>query len=177
MWPVSPAWPGGPPGRRYSARGTGAIAAVEVQDTGLGEQAGVVDGIKGGLEQGDVVAVGAVDGPADRDAVALLESGWYPPEADTPERRLRHYARQFALVEVNATYYALPAEQTAAAWAARTPAGFTFNVKAFSLFTHHPTPVAALPADLRPAAEKTGKDRIYFTDVGPALAGQVWSGS
>jgi uncharacterized protein YecE (DUF72 family) len=144
----------GPPGRRYSARGTGAIAAVEVQDTGLGEQAGVVDGIKGGLEQGDVVAVGAVDGPADRDVVALLESGWYPPEADTPERRLRHYARQFALVEVNATYYALPAEQTAAAWAARTPAGFTFNVKAFSLFTHHPTPVAALPADLRPAAEK-----------------------
>src|SRR6516165_1258715 len=62
----------------------------------------------------------------------LIESGWYPPEADTPEKRLRYYARQFALVEVDATYYALPAEQTAQAWAARTPAGFTFNVKAFS---------------------------------------------
>jgi hypothetical protein len=46
--------------------------------------------------------------------------------------------------------------------------GFTFNVKAFRLFTHHPTPVAALPVDLRPAAEKTGKDRVYFKDVGPA---------
>ena len=80
----------------------------------------------------------------------LIESGWYPPEADTPERRLRFYARQFRLVEVDATYYALPAEQTATAWAARTPAGFTFNVKAFSLFTQHPTRVAALPADLRP---------------------------
>jgi len=76
----------------------------------------------------------------------LIESGWYPPEADTPEKRLRFYARQFPLVEVDATYYALPAEQTAAAWAARTPAGFTFNVKAFSLFTQHPTRVAALPA-------------------------------
>jgi len=104
----------------------------------------------------------------------LIESGWYPPEADTPERRLRYYARQFALVEVDATYYALPAEQTAMAWAARTPAGFTFNVKAFSLFTQHPTPVAALPKDLRPAAEKTGKDRIYLKDVDQTVADQVW---
>ena len=54
----------------------------------------------------------------------LIESGWYPPEADTPEKRLRYYARQFPLVEVDATYYALPAEQTARAWAERTPAGF-----------------------------------------------------
>ena len=104
----------------------------------------------------------------------LLESGWYPPEADTPEKRLRYYARQFGLVEVDATYYALPAEQTAAAWAARTPAGFTFNVKAFSLFTQHPTRVAALPKDLRPAAEKTGKDRVYLKDLDPAVADEAW---
>ena len=104
----------------------------------------------------------------------LIASGWYPPEADTPEKRLRYYARQFPLVEVDATYYALPAEQTATLWAARTPDGFTFNVKAFSLLTHHPTPVAALPVDLRPAAEKTGKDRIYFKDVSPKVADQVW---
>jgi uncharacterized protein YecE (DUF72 family) len=104
----------------------------------------------------------------------LLESGWYPPEADTPERRLRYYARQFGLVEVDATYYALPAEQTAAGWATRTPAGFTFDVKAFSLFTQHPTRVAALPKDLRPAAEKTGQDRVYLKDVDPAVVGEAW---
>jgi len=104
----------------------------------------------------------------------LIASGWYPPQADTPEKRLRYYARQFALVEVDATYYALPAEQTAVAWAARTPDGSTFNVKAFSLFTGHPTPVAALPTDLRPAAEKTGKDRIYLNDLDPAVTDQVW---
>jgi len=85
----------------------------------------------------------------------LLESGWYPPEADTPEKRLRYYARQFHLVEVDASYYALPGEQTAALWAARTPDRFTFNVKAFSLFTQHPTPVAALPVDLRRSANAT----------------------
>jgi uncharacterized protein YecE (DUF72 family) len=104
----------------------------------------------------------------------LLESGWYPPEADTPERRLRYYARQFGLVEVDATYYALPAEQTAAAWATRTPAGFTFDVKAFSLFTQHPTRVSALPKDLRPAAEKTGQDRVYLKDMDPAVVDETW---
>ena len=104
----------------------------------------------------------------------LIDSGWYPPEADTPEKRLRYYARQFGLVEVDATYYALPAEQTAAAWAARTPAGFVFNVKAFSLFTQHPTRVAALPKDLRPAAETTGKDRAYLKDMDPAVVDETW---
>ena len=67
---------------------------------------------------------------------SLIASGWYPPEANNPEKRLRYYARQFPLVEVDATYYALPAEQTARVWAERTRDGFTFNIKAFSLFTH-----------------------------------------
>jgi len=60
--------------------------------------------------------------------------------------------------------------RTARAWAERTPAGFTFNIKAFSLFTQHPTPVRALPADLRDAAAQAGKDRVYLKDVGPAVA-------
>jgi uncharacterized protein YecE (DUF72 family) len=104
----------------------------------------------------------------------LLASGWYPPEADTPEKRLRYYARQFPLVEVDSAYYALPAEATAAMWAARTPAEFTFNVKAFSLFTQHPTLVKAMPADLREAAGKSGKSRVYLKDVDPAVADQAW---
>ena len=104
----------------------------------------------------------------------LIGSGWYPPEADTPETRLRFYARQFPLVEADSSYYALLAEQTAATWAERTPAGFTFNVKAFSLFTQHPTPVRALPVDLREAAGKSGKDRVYLKDVDPEVTDQAW---
>src|SRR5487761_90375 len=104
----------------------------------------------------------------------LIDSGWYPQEASNPEKRLRYYAEQFPLVEVDSAYYALPAEQTATAWAERTPAGFTFNVKAFSLFTQHPTPVRALPSDLREAAVKTGKDRVYLKDVDPEVTGQAW---
>ena len=104
----------------------------------------------------------------------LIAAGWYPAEANTPEKRLRFYASQFPMVEVDATYYALPAERTAEAWAARTPDGFTFNIKAFSLFTQHPTPVRMLPADLREAAAKTGKDRVYLKDVDPEVTSQAW---
>jgi uncharacterized protein YecE (DUF72 family) len=104
----------------------------------------------------------------------LIESGWYPAEATNPEKRLRYYASQFPLVEVDATYYALPAEQTARAWAERTPDSFTFNIKAFSLFTQHPTPVKSLPADLREAASAAGKDRVYLKDVDETLAEAAW---
>jgi uncharacterized protein YecE (DUF72 family) len=104
----------------------------------------------------------------------LIDSGWYPDDASNPEKRLKYYASQFPLVEVDSAYYALPSEQTAAAWAARTPEHFTFNIKAFSLFTQHPTPVRALPKDLREAAEKTGKDRVYLKDVDPEVADQAW---
>jgi uncharacterized protein YecE (DUF72 family) len=107
----------------------------------------------------------------------LLESGWYPPEADNPARRLRFYARQFPLVEVDATYYALPAEQTAAAWADRTPDGFLFNVKAFSLFTQHPTRISAFPTDLREDVERgqeDGKQTVYLRQVSPEVADAAW---
>jgi len=105
---------------------------------------------------------------------SLIASGWYPPEATTPEQRLRYYARQFPLVEVDSAYYALPPERNAAAWAERTPPAFTFNIKAFSLFTKHPTPVRALPADLREAAGKAGKERVYLKDVEQPLVDQAW---
>ena len=64
------------------------------------------------------------------------------------EARLRYYARFFDVVEVNSSYYAIPDVLTVARWAARTPPGFLFNVKAYALMTgHHPRP-QTLPADL-----------------------------
>jgi uncharacterized protein YecE (DUF72 family) len=105
----------------------------------------------------------------------LIESGWYPAGAGNPEQRLRYYATQFPLVEVDSAYYALPAEQTATAWAERTPKNFTFNIKAYSLLTQHPTAVKSLPADLREAASKdNNKDRVYLKDVDEKVTDQVW---
>ena len=74
---------------------------------------------------------------------------FYPPEAKTPEGRLRYYASQFPIVEVDSTYYGLPTGKNAALWVERTPADFTFDVKAFRLLTHHPTPPEALPKEMR----------------------------
>ncbi|AXH92410.1 DUF72 domain-containing protein [Micromonospora aurantiaca] len=102
----------------------------------------------------------------------LLDSGWYPASADTPEKRLSYYARQFPLVEVDATYYSPPAERTARLWAERTPAGFTFNVKAFSLLTGHPTRVSALYKDLRP---ETDKRNVYPDDLPAQAYEEVWT--
>ncbi|MEJ3748741.1 DUF72 domain-containing protein [Actinomycetes bacterium KLBMP 9797] len=101
----------------------------------------------------------------------LLESGWYPPDADTAEKRLGFYAERFPLVEVDATYYSPPAEQTAALWAQRTPPGFTFNIKAFSLLTKHPTKVSAIYKDLRP---ETDKKNVYPDDLPPRAYEEVW---
>ncbi|WP_446220266.1 DUF72 domain-containing protein [Micromonospora sp. IBHARD004] len=102
----------------------------------------------------------------------LLDSGWYPQAADTPEKRLAYYARQFPLVEVDATYYSPPAERTAELWVARTPPGFTFNIKAFSLLTGHPTRVGALYKDLRP---ETDKKNVYPDDLPPQAYEEVWT--
>jgi uncharacterized protein YecE (DUF72 family) len=68
----------------------------------------------------------------------LIASGrFYPPNDNTPERRLRYYASQFPLVEVDRSYYAIPEARVAQLWAERTPALFLFNVKAFRLLTGH----------------------------------------
>jgi uncharacterized protein YecE (DUF72 family) len=101
----------------------------------------------------------------------LLESGWYPPDADTAEKRLAYYARQFPLVEVDSTYYTPPNERNSSLWAERTPEGFTFNIKAFSLLTGHPTRVNALYKDLRP---DTDKRNVYLKDVDESAVDQVW---
>ena len=101
----------------------------------------------------------------------LLASGWYPPEVDTPEKRLEYYASRFPLVEVDSTYYTPPNERNSELWAARTPAGFTFNIKAFSLFTGHPTRVSALYKDLRP---DTDKRNVYPKDLDAKVIDGVW---
>ncbi|GAA3075649.1 DUF72 domain-containing protein [Streptosporangium carneum] len=104
---------------------------------------------------------------------SLLESGWYPEEASTPAARLAYYASRFPIVEVDATYYHPPSERTAQAWRDRTPEGFVFNVKAFSLLTNHPTPSRSLYKDLR---ERLGgpERTVYLGDVGPEMAEEVW---
>ncbi|MEP6697503.1 MAG: DUF72 domain-containing protein [Pseudonocardiales bacterium] len=102
----------------------------------------------------------------------LLASGWYPDEVTTPAQRLAYYAEQFPLVEVDSTYYTPPNERNSELWVQRTPPGFTFNIKAFSLLTQHPTKRSALYKDLRPADER--KKNLYLKDLDTTLVDDVW---
>ena len=62
----------------------------------------------------------------------LIQSGrFYPDWANSAEARLRFYASQFPIVEVDSSYYAMPAEKTAGLWVVRTPDRFVFDIKAF----------------------------------------------
>jgi uncharacterized protein YecE (DUF72 family) len=101
----------------------------------------------------------------------LLASGWYPDDVQTAEERLAYYASRFRLVEVDSTYYTPPNERNSDLWVARTPAGFEFNIKAFSLLTQHPTKPTALYKDLRP--EGVTKN-LYLRDVDDATVEAVW---
>jgi len=107
----------------------------------------------------------------------LVECGrFYPPDVKTPEERLRFYAERFPLVEIDSTYYGLPAERNAGLWVERTPPDYTFDVKAFRLMTQHPTPPRALPKDLREAlpAEAAEKPNLYPGDLPADVVDEVW---
>ena len=107
----------------------------------------------------------------------LIDAGtFYPADAQTASDRLGYYASQFPLVEVDATYYALPSERNAHLWVDRTPSDFVFNIKAFGLFTHHPVVVERLPAavkELWPAAV-ADRTRIYLRDVPENVQKLIW---
>ena len=65
--------------------------------------------------------------------------GWvgpfYPPKTPKQEM-LRLYSKIFNTVEIDSTFYAIPAESSVRSWAARTPPEFTFSVKLPSEITH-----------------------------------------
>jgi len=89
-------------------------------------------------------------------------SGWsYPSGAGTwngvfyPKKRskgfneLAFYAQHFDTVEVNSTFYRVPAVATTAGWAERTPDDFDFSLKLYQKFTHP-----------RMFTKATGKDAV-----------------
>ncbi len=106
---------------------------------------------------------------------SLIASGrFYPPKSNTPEDRLRYYASQFPLVEVDSSYYAMPKPEVAQLWAERTPGNFTFNIKAFRLFTGHQTSTAALPKDVAEALGPVQKKNLYYKDLPREITEEMW---
>lgn len=88
-----------------------------------------------------------------------LSKYWYPPEVKAGDR-LGYYSERFDTVEVDSTYYRLPAEEMVARWAERTPDGFVMHVKAFGVMTRHPVKLEQLPPDLRDEVATDDRGRV-----------------
>jgi len=92
---------------------------------------------------------------------SLIQSGeFYPKGLKAAEDRLRYYSGHFDTVEVDSTYYAIPAKSNVLLWAQRTPDNFTFHVKVYGVLTGHGVDPRTLPPDIRnelPEKDKQGK--------------------
>jgi len=110
------------------------------------------------------------------DRTLVEESDFYPQDVRTPEARLRYYASLFPIVEVDSTYYHPPTQRNSVLWVERTPPHFTFNVKAYSLLTNHPTRKDSLPKDLREALpdELLERRNLYRDQLPPDVVDEVW---
>ena len=105
--------------------------------------------------------------------VRIGTSGWeyrdwkgrfYP--ADLPKGRwLEFYAERFDCVELNASFYRLPAEAVFAGWRRRVPDGFSFAVKASRYLTH----VRRLREPAEPLDRLWSRARNLENRLGPVL--------
>jgi uncharacterized protein YecE (DUF72 family) len=110
------------------------------------------------------------------DKTLVEQADWYPRRTMSAEERLRFYASRFPLTEIDSAYYAPPSVRQAGLWAERTPDGFRFDVKAYSLLTGHPTRPRSLWKDLREQlpAEVVEKRNIYANHLDPESLDEAW---
>jgi uncharacterized protein YecE (DUF72 family) len=87
--------------------------------------------------------------------------GTFYPTDLSAARMLGFYSERFSVVEINATFYRMPTEKSLAGWAAATPPGFRFALKAPQRITHF--------ARLRNVDEPVR----YFSDVARTLADKL----
>jgi uncharacterized protein YecE (DUF72 family) len=100
-------------------------------------------------------------------------SGWDYPHwktrfhaTEVPRRRwLEAYAESFDTVELNNSFYRLPAPETFAAWAGRVPPDFVFAVKASRFLTH----VKRLKDPVEPISRLLEHAQHLGSHLGPLL--------
>ncbi len=84
--------------------------------------------------------------------------------------RLPWYAERFQAVELNASFYGVPAESTVQRWDEVTPPGFTFDVKLHRLLSRHAAGLDSLPPDLRDGVETSARGRVRLV---PELEAEI----
>jgi uncharacterized protein YecE (DUF72 family) len=95
--------------------------------------------------------------------------GAFYPEKARPSELLERYAEQLPSVELNTTFYKLPAEEQFRIWAEQTPADFRFAVKLNRRITHGGR-LELLPAfteSARRLGDRLGPLLVQFPETRP----------
>ncbi len=112
---------------------------------------------------------------ADRGLVR--EGGFYPRKTLSASARLAYYCSQLGVAEIATTYRFPPTPDLARQWVERSPAGFRFDVRAWSLLTGAPTLPDSLWEDLhddvRP--ELRHRRRLYAAHLSDAAVEECWN--
>jgi uncharacterized protein YecE (DUF72 family) len=108
---------------------------------------------------------------------SLVRDGtFYPSRSLSAAQRLAYYAGRLPLAEVATTYRFPPTPEVAQRWASSTPAGFTIDVRAWSLLCGAPTWPESLWADLqgyvRPSRREGAK--LYRQRLPAAVVDECW---
>jgi uncharacterized protein YecE (DUF72 family) len=107
---------------------------------------------------------------------SLQDSWFYPSEIKTPEDRLRYYSANFPITEIDSTYHILAGQKNISSWIEETPPEFVFDLKVFSLFTQHPTPLTSIPKDLRDKIPEASiaSSHVYLHNLPEDAADELW---
>jgi uncharacterized protein YecE (DUF72 family) len=110
------------------------------------------------------------------DKTLVKDTDWYPKKTMPAADRLAFYAARYPVAEADSTFYFPPTPELTQGWVDHSPAGFTMNVKAFSLLTGHPTRADALWPDIRDAIKEpfAGKRNVYADHLPDDAVDEVW---
>ena len=110
------------------------------------------------------------------DPTLVKETEWYPKKSMSAADRLAYYAARYPIAEADSTYYFPPRPELTKGWVERTPRGFTMNVKAYGLFTGHPTKVDSLWRDIRDDLPKdiAGRRNVYLHHLDEFAVDEAW---
>jgi len=112
---------------------------------------------------------------ADRSLVR--DGDFYPRKTLSATARLAYYCSQLGVAEIATTYRFPPTPDLARQWVERTPPGFRFDVRAWSLLTGAPTLPDSLFEDLhahvRP--ELRHRRRLYAAHLGETAMDECWA--
>ena len=111
---------------------------------------------------------------ADRSLVR--DGSFYPTRSLSAAQRLLHYAGRLPLTEVATTYRFPPTPDVAKRWVASTPAGFTMDVRAWSLLSGAPTWPESLWADLQGHVRPSRREgvKLYRHHLPAGVLDECW---